>query len=265
MYREDIDSLKGIAILCVLLFHIGLLKSGYLGVDVFFVINGFLLIPSVVKGVEDGNFSYFRFLEKRIVRLLPLIALASFACLILGYYLMLPDSLENLGQAVIASNFFSENILSAITTKNYWDISNDYKPLMHLWYVGVLMEFYFVLPLLVIILKKLSGFIKRKASYIIFEGLCIFTLLSLFLYLLPIDTDSNKFYYLPYRFFELSMGGLIALKYNKRKPVMGGAISWLPVLLLLVVVCNSLAYFSVDTIDNHMAPIGAKNILSKKE
>lgn len=63
MYRKDIDSLKGIAILCVFLFHIGLLKSGYLGVDVFFVINGFLLIPSVVKGVEEGNFSYFRFLE----------------------------------------------------------------------------------------------------------------------------------------------------------------------------------------------------------
>ena len=109
-YRQDIDSLKGIAIIAVVLFHLGLLESGYLGVDIFFVINGFLLVPSVCKAIDDSAFSFFNFMEKRIVRLLPLIVLASVTSLILGYFLMLPDDYENLAQTVIASNMFSENM-----------------------------------------------------------------------------------------------------------------------------------------------------------
>ena len=135
-YRQDIDSLKGIAIIAVVLFHLGLLESGYLGVDIFFVINGFLLVPSVCKAIDDSAFSFFNFMEKRIVRLLPLIVLASVTSLILGYFLMLPDDYENLAQTVIASNMFSENILSLITT-NYWDVQTGCKPVMHLWYVGI--------------------------------------------------------------------------------------------------------------------------------
>ena len=115
MYRSDLDALKGIAIIAVVLFHLGLLKSGYLGVDAFFVINGFLVIPSIIKKIEDKEFSYFDFLKKRIVRLLPLIVLASLVSLLLGVILMLPDDLENLSQSVIASNLMSQNILSAIT------------------------------------------------------------------------------------------------------------------------------------------------------
>ena len=87
-YRQDIDSLKGIAIIAVVLFHLGLLESGYLGVDIFFVINGFLLVPSVCKAIDDSAFSFFNFMEKRIVRLLPLIVLASVTSLILGYFLI---------------------------------------------------------------------------------------------------------------------------------------------------------------------------------
>ena len=150
MYRQDLDALKGIAIIAVVLFHMGLLKSGYLGVDAFFVINGFLVVPSVIRKIYQSDFSFFSFMEKRIVRLLPLIVLVSAVALGLGYFVMLPDHYENLAQSVVAGNLMSENILSAITTKNYWDVVNEYKPLMHLWYVGILFEFYMVFPILML-------------------------------------------------------------------------------------------------------------------
>lgn len=215
MYRQDLDALKGIAIIAVVLFHMGLLKSGYLGVDAFFVINGFFVIPSVIRNIGDAKFSFLSFIEKRIIRLLPLIVLASAVSLALGYFLMLPDHYENLAQSVIAGNLMSENILSAITTKNYWDVSNEYKPLMHLWYVGILFEFYIFLPMLMLLANTIAKKLKRdgqKWMVITLNSLCI---LSFLLYILPFDTMGNKFYYLPYRFFELATGGLVAVYINR--------------------------------------------------
>jgi len=209
-YRQDLDSLKGIAIIAVVLFHMGLLESGYLGVDIFFVINGFLLIPTVCRAIANSDFSFFNFIQKRVVRLLPLIVLASAFSLILGYFLMLPDDYENVSQTVIASNIFSENILSLITT-NYWDVQTGYKPLMHLWYVGVLFEFYIILPLVLMFISKLAvSFKKDKMQYMIYT-ITILTIISVVLYIAPIASQSSKFYLLPFRFFELGVGGIIAL------------------------------------------------------
>lgn len=211
MYRQDLDALKGIAIIAVVLFHMGLLKSGYLGVDAFFVINGFLVIPSVVKKIASSEFSFFNFMEKRIIRLLPLIVLASVVSLLLGYLLMLPDHYENLSQSVIAGNLMSENIYSAITTKNYWDVVNEYKPLMHLWYVGILFEFYIVLPILMLFANGIARKLKRDRQKWMVVTLSSFCVVSFLLYVLPFGTTGDKFYYLPYRFFEMVSGGLVAL------------------------------------------------------
>ena len=111
---------------------------------------------------------------------------------------MLPDNYENIGQAVVASNLMSENILSAITTHDYWNVANDYNPLMHLWYVGILVEFYLVSPLFFLIAKKISnsGNIEKTQTLTLWA----LTLLSLALYLIPI-VGANKFYFLQYRFF----------------------------------------------------------------
>lgn len=214
MYRKDLDALKGIAIIAVVLFHMGLLKSGYLGVDAFFVINGILVIPSVIKKISQSEFSFFSFMEKRIVRLLPLIVLASAVALSLGYFLMLPDHYENLAQSVIAGNLLSENILSAITTKNYWDVVNEYKPLMHLWYVGVLFEFYIVFPILMLISNGCAKLLKQDGSKWMTACLVIVTIGSFALYLSPIGSTGDKFYYLPYRIFELGIGGCIPLIFS---------------------------------------------------
>lgn len=217
MYRQDLDALKGIAIIAVVLFHMGLLKSGYLGVDAFFVINGFLVIPSVVKRILNSEFSFLDFMEKRVVRLLPLIVLASAVSITVGYFLMLPDHYEGVAQSVIASNLMSENVLSAITTKNYWDVANDYKPLMHLWYVGILFEFYLVMPILLLVADKCAQWTKKKQDVIIYATLAVVSLVSLVLYLDPSVTNGNRFYYLPFRFFELGVGGLIALNVQHAK------------------------------------------------
>lgn len=209
--RTDIDALKGIAIVAVVLFHMGLLKSGYLGVDVFFVINGFLVIPSIVNNIQNSHFSFFSFIKKRIIRLLPLIVLASMVVLVMGYFLMLPDHYENLAQSIIAANLMSENILSAITTRNYWDVVNEYKPLMHLWYVGILFEFYIVMPVFMLMANKCAKVLKHDSKTWIVSTLTVLTACSLVLYLIPIGSTGDKFYYLQYRFFELGIGGLIAI------------------------------------------------------
>lgn len=216
MYRNDIDALKGLAIIAVVLFHLGVLKSGDLGVDVFFVINGFLVIPSVMKNIYNTHFSYINFLQKKTVRFLPLVALASLVSLTLGWKLMLPDYLEGLAQSVIASGVMSENVLSAITTKNYWDVSNEFKPLMHLWYLGILFEFYLFFPVILVGAKKLASIIKKDSHKVMIITVTSICIISFILYLLPLDSTGNKFYYLHYRLFELCLGGIVGLIVQKK-------------------------------------------------
>ena len=83
-YRNDLDLLKGFAILAVVLYHSGIFPSGYLGVDAFLVINGFLIVPRLIRDIQNGSFNFFTFLEKRIMRLLPLMLLASAVVMILS-------------------------------------------------------------------------------------------------------------------------------------------------------------------------------------
>lgn len=121
--------------------------------------------------------------------------------------MMLPDDFENTAQSVIATNFFGNNILESITTKNYWDVGNDYKPLMHTWYVGLLMQYYVLIPLLFFIAGNLiSEANKRRKINVILVSLL--GLLSLYLYIIS-DNACAKFYYLPYRLYEFCVGALV--------------------------------------------------------
>ena len=208
VYRNDIDLLKGLAILAVVLYHMGISRSGYLGVDAFFFFFGFLIVPKVVSDVNNGKFSYFSFLEKRIIRLLPLMLLASLFVLLVGYWGMLPDDYENVGESVISTNFFSNNILASITTKNYWDVRNDYKTLMHTWYIGILFEFYLIFPLIVMLTKWLSRKLRFNYSKYVVIVIISLSIISVFLYLNPSVSPGDRFYLLHCRFFELAFGGL---------------------------------------------------------
>ena len=220
LYRYDLDFVKGLAIMAVVLYHAGWCKSGYLGVDVFFVINGYLVVPKVMNEIAEGRFHYWSFLEKKLFRLLPLVLIVSVAALLIGYIGMLPNDYRFLSEEVVASSVFMNNVLQAITTQNYW-AAIYHKVLMHNWFLGVLFQFYIVFPLLMMLFRKRME-----------RALVVLALLSLLLYLSPIDTIGNKYYLLQYRFFELAIGGLIVKRIYKNSDMMG-VISIIGVVLMI--------------------------------
>lgn len=225
----ELDIIKGISIIAVVFYHLGVCKFGYLGVDIFFCVGGYLFCKNLNQRKEIDVLQY---IYKKIKRLYPLVLTVCFISLMLGYFLMLPDDYENLGEAVVASTLFSENILEAITTKNYWNIANAYKPLMHLWYVSVLFQLYLFVSILYIISIK-TGNINR------FKNLLIsLTLVSLILNIMPFEAAA-KFYYLPFRLFEFTLGGLMAyytletLELSYRRYIVLSVITILVCLLIL--------------------------------
>ena len=127
-YRNDIDGLRAYAVIAVIIFHLGFLPNGYLGVDVFFVISGFLITSIIYKELTNNSFSIWKFYERRIRRIIPLLLFITTTAFGFGLILMLPDDLENLAQSVVASNFSANNILMLITSADYWATKNEYKP-----------------------------------------------------------------------------------------------------------------------------------------
>ena len=202
-----IDCLKGISILSVVFYHAGYFPHGYLGVDVFFAIAGFLTTVSIVRNVESGAFSYWSFLWRRALRICPLVFVISLLSLLVGFVVMLPDDLENLAASVVATDVFANNVLQCITTKNYWDVVNDYKPLLHTWYLGVLAQFYLIYPVVLVLLLRLA----RGRRRIVILGLGVLTIISFAGYVFVNTMPAQRFYYLHFRFFEFGIGALLAL------------------------------------------------------
>ena len=201
---EYLDVLKAVAIIAVVFYHVGYMRYGYLGVDIFLVVNGFLLLRAFreLSTLNGGG----KFIIKRILRLYPLTLFVTGVCLLWGSYWMLPYQYQDLAQSVIATDLFANNILMGIKSSNYWNVLNDYKPLMHTWYLGVIVQFYIAFALLFIFLKKLIR-TKRDITIYIVGGSLV---LSLMLYLLPNFNASQKFYFLPFRIFEFCAGCLTA-------------------------------------------------------
>ena len=215
MRNKELDVFKGIAIIAVVLYHLGISKYGYLGVDMFLVVAGYLTAKSVNKRCNRGG--YFRFITDRLFRLWPLLVIACAICLLFGLFMMLPDDYESVAQSVVATNLFANNILAAITTKNYWDVVNEYKPLMHTWYVGLLMQYYVFYPL---VLFLIGHFIKSKkildVSFLTVTSLlCV---ASLVLYIVW-NSEASKFYYLPFRLYEFCVGSLVFFILEKERTI----------------------------------------------
>lgn len=248
-YRTDIDGIKGLAIIAVILYHVGMLPYGFLGVDAFLVINGFLIIPSLLRQIQTGNFHFFPWLIKRLFRLWPIVLAASIVCLAVGYWLMIPDSYENLAESVVASNVFANNILAAITTKNYWDVSNEFKPLMQMWYLGVVVQFYVIYSLLLLLCKQCFRQRAQKDSFwrIVVASIGI---ISLLLYLFFPDSFSNKFYFVQYRIWEFSIGGFIGLLIVNREPLkpLIAYISYISLVILFIIGAKSVSQIDTMTI-----------------
>ncbi len=252
-YRRDIDGLRAVAVLAVVLFHFGLLPAGYLGVDVFFVISGYLVTTIISSHLADGKFSLVDFYVRRVRRILPLSFCVCFVVLLAGIATMLPDDLENLAASVIATNLFANNVLQAVTTRNYWDVVNEYKPLVHTWSLGVEEQYYLAYPLF------LAWAVRRGRRFAL-GAVGAVAVLSLGLFCLPVEPHV-RFYWLPFRLFEMACGGLAAIatgsvtRRHRLSPlVLGGLLAMLGCgtlmlpaqVALIVVVALSTALIAFD-------------------
>ena len=208
-YRKDIDGLRAIAILAVICFHYGWFPGGYLGVDVFIVISGYLITGIIYKETEASSFSLPRFYQRRIARIIPLLLFISLTVLVIGSVVMLPDDLENLCESVIATNLFSNNILQLITTRNYWDVVNDFKPLLHTWSLGLEEQYYLFFPFLFLLVGS------KRIKWVV-PLLIIISIISLVLFLSGHFSHEARYYLLPFRFFEFSAGGIGAIFFCNR-------------------------------------------------
>ena len=132
IYRPEIDGLRAIAVLPVIFFHAGfeIFRGGFVGVDIFFVISGYLITLLLVNDMHDNSFSILNFYERRARRLLPALFLVMLVCIPFAWLWMLPDALENFGQSLVANSFFANNVLLYLTS-GYWDLHSEFKPLLH--------------------------------------------------------------------------------------------------------------------------------------
>ena len=154
-YRPDIDGLRAVAILLVVMFHAfpNLVPGGFIGVDVFFVISGFLISTIVISNLEKNSFSFLEFYSRRIKRIFPALILVLVTCFTFGWFALLSDEYAMLGKATAAGAAFVANFLFRQDSV-YFAGAAIMKPLLHLWSLGVEEQFYIVWPLLVWALWK---------------------------------------------------------------------------------------------------------------
>ena len=147
-YRPEVDGLRSIAVCAVIAHHLysGLLPSGFLGVDIFFVISGFLISRIILLGLDDQTFSFTAFYANRVRRLFPALLLVLAACLIFGWFFFLPDEYTKLGKHVVGAAAYAQNFVLS-REAGYFDVGSYAKPLMHLWSLGVEEQFYLTYPL----------------------------------------------------------------------------------------------------------------------
>lgn len=151
-YRREIDGLRALAVVSVVLFHAGLppFRGGFVGVDIFFVISGYLITRILLQELASGRFSLVRFYERRARRILPALYAVLIACLPVAWLSLSPDELRDFGQTLMAVLLFSANLLLASNT-DYFASSAELKPLLHTWSLAVEEQYYLLLPWLMLL------------------------------------------------------------------------------------------------------------------
>lgn len=204
-YRKDVDGLRSVAVLPVILYHAGIsaFSGGYVGVDIFFVISGYLITGLISAEMADDRFSVANFYVRRIKRIFPALYFMMSVALILSLLLLLPKHLASFGKSLISTVFFGSNIFFW-KQSGYFDAAAETKPLLHTWSLGVEEQFYIFFPLFLYFLHKNR---KHIRTYI-FAVFCVSFAMSVFL--TPKYPESS-FYLLHTRAWELMLGSLIAL------------------------------------------------------
>lgn len=206
VHRPEVDGLRALAVLPVILFHagFGLFSGGYVGVDVFFVISGFLITSIIANELRAGRFSIIGFYDRRARRILPALFVVMAVCLPAAWWLMLPAEAAAFGRSLVAVSLFGSNVLFW-RSNGYFDLAAEEKPLLHTWSLGVEEQFYIVFPLVLWLCWRLG---RRRLVVL----LAVMACLSLWVSqkALPQHTLAS-FFLAPLRAWELLAGALVAL------------------------------------------------------
>ncbi|MFK7878421.1 acyltransferase family protein [Roseobacter sp.] len=230
--------MRSLAVIPVILFHAGasIFSGGFLGVDVFFVISGYLITGIILPDLERGEFSLLNFYERRARRILPALCVIVLTCVPMAWLFMLPDPLENFGQSVLATMLSLNNVLLTMTS-GYWDLASEFKPLIHTWSLAVEEQFYVMFPLLLLFLHPLL-----KNRTIVAVWLVVIASFASSIVLVQ-SHPTSTFYLLHTRAWELGIGALGAFWNHKRKVVANEALSGIGLVLILA----SMLLFDRDT------------------
>lgn len=203
-YRPDIDGLRAIAVLAVVMFHAfpSWVKGGFIGVDVFFVISGFLISTIIFENLDKGTFSFAEFYARRIRRIFPALLLILIACFAFGWFALLADEYKQLGKHIAAGAAFISNFV-LWSEAGYFDNSAETKPLLHLWSLGIEEQFYIIWPPLL--------WFAWKRRFNLLSLTVLVACISFALNIKGIRTDAVATFYSPQtRFWELLAGSLLA-------------------------------------------------------
>ncbi len=204
-YRPDIDGLRGLSVLAVILFHVGFgFQGGFVGVDFFFVISGFLITTLIQYEIDQNQFFYVDFWERRMRRLIPALLVCVFITLIAGYVLLLPSEYRELGQSSVAQSLGLANFHFWRET-GYFAGSSHSKPLLHLWSLAVEEQFYLFMPGFLILLNRAHKYLFLPCLFF-FGGISFVTSV--------VQTGIHPhaaFFLLPSRAWEFLIGTLVAI------------------------------------------------------
>lgn len=208
-YRREVDGLRAVAVIPVILFHAGFdaFSGGFVGVDVFFVISGYLITGIISAELAQGKFSLVGFYERRARRILPALTVVVAACIPLSWLLLAPSDLKDFWQSVVAVSLFASNILFWLES-DYFDAAAELKPLLHTWSLAVEEQFYLFFPLLLALVWPLGA--RRVVAVLLGAGVASFALAQW-------TTENHpaaSFYLLPTRAWELLIGALVALRFT---------------------------------------------------
>jgi peptidoglycan/LPS O-acetylase OafA/YrhL len=212
-YRREIDGLRALAVISVVLFHadLGPFSGGFVGVDIFFVISGYLITSIIIREEYKKNFSYADFYQRRILRIFPALFTVSFASFGFSYWFLRPDLFKDFSQSLASLSLFSSNILFWKET-GYFAATAEEKPLLHTWSLSVEEQFYVIFPIFLIFLLRKN---RNKAINFLFFIAIISFLASEFG---SHSTPTANFFLLPSRTWELLSGSLIAFYCQNNKP-----------------------------------------------
>ena len=219
-YRAEIDGLRAIAVVSVILYHAQMVlfnrdwfEGGFIGVDIFFVISGYLITRIILSELESkGSFNFINFYERRARRILPMLCVVIFVSVPYAWQMLLPSEFIEYAESILASLFFGSNFFFYFSTTEYGADSALLKPFLHTWSLGVEEPFYLVFPILAIVAFKYF----RKHFLTILVGL---SLLSLQFAELMEVRNSDFNFYLPFsRFWELAVGSMLAYRELYYKP-----------------------------------------------